>query len=177
MKNNMAEEKYDFMSFEIGFSDMTLLEANGEYTEVKRLMDAPQKFLGKMYVEPPNKNWVLKSTITLQHALGFSGMICDFYYDGQIIVTAYSPSVKDVHSPDLRCLTFWAQQNGWKVPEPKPMLVDDWKEFWKRQWETYIINSPYLEKKYGERRAIIFGDDSKEEDDDNDAFREKIEKL
>lgn len=170
-----ADAQYDFMDFEISFTDTTMLEANGEYEEVQRLMEAPQPFIDKITVQLPSRSWVLKSKITIQHALGFCGMVCDFYHDGKVIVTSFMPSVRDVHTPDMRCLSFWAQKFGWKVPEPKPSLVDENMEFWRRQWETYIVNSDYLDKKFGERKPYIFGDDADNEDDDE--MEDEIKKL
>lgn len=170
------DAKYDFMDFEINFTDLTMLEANGEYEHAKLLMEKPQRVVGHIYAQIPSKQWVLKSKVTIQHALGFSAMVCDFYHDGRIIITDFAPSVKDIHTPDLRCLSFWAQQSGWKVPEPKPSLTEEWMEFWRRQWETYIVNSEYLERKFGQRQPFIFGDDA-DNDEDDDGMEEEIKKL
>lgn len=170
------DEKYDFMGFEISFTDITLLEANGEYEQVKAIMEKPQKIIGHIYAQIPSKQWVVKSQITVQHALGFAAMVCDFYYDGRIIITDFASSLKDVHTPDLRCLSYWAQKSGWQVPEPKPSLTEVWMDFWRRQWETYIVNSSYLDRKFGERKPIIFGDDA-DNDDDDESLEEEIKKL
>jgi hypothetical protein len=167
---------YDFMDFEINFTDLTLLEANGEYEQTKIIMEKPQKLIGNIYAQIPSKQWVVKSKVTIQHALGFSAMICDFYDSGRIIITDFMPSIKDVHTPDLRCLSYWAQKSGWQVPEPKPSLAEEWMDFWRRQWETYIVNSSYLDHKWGERKPIIFGDEA-DNDDEEDGLEEEIKKL
>ena len=48
----------------------------------------------------------------------------------------------------------WAQENGWKIPQPNPELVKVNKEFWKYFYDTLIIDSDYFDKLYGGRPQI-----------------------
>lgn len=169
------DAQYDLMDFEINFTDITLLEANGQYESVKNIMEKPQKIVGKMYASIPSKYWVIKSTISIRHQLGATAFMCDFYHDGKLVVLNYGPSVKDIYSPDMRCLSYWAQESGWKVPEPKPSMAEEWIDFWRRQWETYIVNSDYFDKKFGERKPFVFGDEDENQDMEDD--EDKISKL
>lgn len=175
MPDSEPDSEPNFMEFEISFTDRTLLETNGEYDLVKQLMEKPQKIVGRIYADIPSKQWVIKSRMTIQHSLGFAAMVCDFYHDGRVIISDYITSVKDVHTPDVRCLSFWAQQSGWRVPEPKPSMIEEWADFWRRQWETYIVNSDYLDRKFGERKPLILGDNADNEEDPD--VEEEIKKL
>ena len=165
----------DGMEFEINFTDRTMLEANGEYVEAQEIMAKPQKVAGGIMAEVPSKEWVVKSHVTILHAIGFASVRCDFYHDGRVVIIDFKPSAKDIYIPDIRCLTAWAGQYGWQTPQPSPSTVDDWMDFWKMQWETYIVNSDYLDGKFGERSAIIFGkEDEDDDDEDLDKYRKKI---
>jgi hypothetical protein len=162
-------EESNFFDFEITFNDITLLEANGEYEDVKKLMESPQKFIGKLKESPPSSKWVVKSVLSITHELGYAQLLCDFYYDKKIIILSYASTSNEFHRPDIRCLSHWAQNNGWNVPEPHPLLVrEDW-DFWKIQWETYIVESEFLKEKVGQRIPQYF-----EENDDNNDEEEDI---
>lgn len=156
--------------FEINFTDLTLLEANGEYEEVDKIMKKPQKVVGQIYAPIPDDKWVVKSEVTIKHGFGFAQVSCDFYHDGKVIITAFSPSSKDLYCIDIRCLSAWALQYGWKTPEPIYYIVEDWQEFWMLQWETHIIDCDYFDKKIGPRGQDIFSeeDDIHEDADDID---------
>jgi len=162
----MSEDTHmESMEFEISFTDVTMLEGNGEFNDVSLIMQKPQKQAGGIVVQIPDKEWIIKSTVTIQHDFGFSMAACDFYYDGRIMILEYAPSIKDLYTPDIRCLTAWAHKFGWKVPEPSPSVIRNWKEFWKIQWETYIVDSPYFKEKFGDRQTAYTADYP---DDDND---------
>lgn len=163
----------DGMEFEVNFTDVTMLEANGEYAVTVEIMSKPYKIAGGITTEA-FKEWVVKSDVTIKHALGFSIVQCDFYHNGKVIITDYKPSSKDIYVPDIRCLTAWAQSYGWSVPEPSPIVIESWKDFWKIQWETYIVNSYELDRKFGERSASTFGEDY---DDDDDIYDDDIDKY
>ena len=139
------------MDFEITFTDVTLLESNGEFNGVSEIMQKPIKIAGKIISNPPSKDWNIKSTITIMHSLGFCAFVCDFKSDGSIIVTSHYPSAKDIYIVDARCLSAWANAYGWKTPEPTQSVIDSWREFWNMQWETHIIDSSYLSKIMGDR--------------------------
>ena len=176
----MANELPDYLNFEINFTDVTLLEANGEYIHVKRLMEKPVRLVAGIYSPPPSDKWVVKSNVTIIHELGYAQMICDFYHDGRIVIVSYVSTNTEMHRPDIRCLSHWAQQFGWKVPEPHPGLVRTEEDFWKMQWETYIVESDFLTEKHGTRLPSYVDDgtgfDDPDEDDD-DHLEEEIQKL
>ena len=175
----MSDDAANFMNFEVGFTDDTLLQTNGSFAETKKLMEKPQKLIGNIFVAPPSKNWVIKSTISIKHELGYAQVVCDFYDDGRVMIANYGSTSKDRHRPDIRCLSFWSQSVGWGRPEPIPALVDADLAFWRLQWETYIVESDYLTKKFGLRNHSYVDDigendvDSESEDD----LEKEIRKL
>ena len=169
----------DGMNFEINFTDNTMLEANGEFDEVTRLMNKPDEFIGSLLKPIMSDRWAIKSTVTILHGLGFAAITCDFYNDGKVVVIDYQPSSKDLYCVDIRCLTAWAISYGWKHPEPLPHVIDEWRDFWVMQWETKIIDSEYLDKKLGKRKEMLPADPEDDEEDvvDADIYDDDIDKY
>jgi len=154
------------MDFELFFSDITMLEANGEYEDVCRLMK--EEYSTGLVTSLPVKDWVIASGVTIQSSFGFGSLQCDFYHDSKIVITDYTPSLKDLHCPDIRCLRYWAEQFGWSRIEPTEAVVDHMREFWMNQWETYVIDSDVLDKRHGVRSDMNFVDTSDDDDDIDD---------
>jgi hypothetical protein len=155
----MGEQEIEF---EFNFTDETILETDGEYAEVVRLMDEEE-------VSVPE--WYLKSILTIESDIGMARFSLNFWHNGRIIINEYDPSLGDVaYNPDLQALTAWASAKGWKVPEPNEMLVRQNIEFWKDYWETLLIDSPYLDELFGVRPQLRpdFGQPSPDPDEDVD---------
>ena len=150
------------MEFDIQFTDLTILEANGEYDAVVNIMKKPhgKGVVKDIYVE----KWMIESRIVIQNMYGAADFVCHFYHDGKIYISSYSPTIADIHNLDIRCLSYWAQQYGWQRPEPLPRIISDWTAFWKHQWETYIIDCEFFDQRYGEREMNIVFDEEDEED-------------
>jgi hypothetical protein len=144
------------MEFQIQFTDVTLLECNGMYDDVCKLVE---KEYSKSGVAPAKNEWMLRSTVSIMSMFGYCQFMCHFYSNGKVFVADYSPSSKDIHNTDLRCLTYWCNESGWKTPEPLPSVVQSWLPFWKKEWETHIVDSSYLDKRFGNRRDMEFADD------------------
>ena len=130
----------------IDFSDITLSETDGKYDEVKKIM----------LKETPNyEKWVLRSDVTISSPSGISSMEIQCQGDGSIYILKYIPSIADVYyNNDIQAISLWAQENGWKIPQPKYTLVEDNKNFWKYFWDTLSIDSDYLDKLYGKRKQL-----------------------
>ena len=150
------------MEFEIQFSDITMLEANGSYEKVCKIMIADAEESG---VASHKGEWMVRSKVTIMSPFGFAILICHFYNTGKVYIAEYLPSSKEANA-DIKSLTYWCNESGWKTPEPLPHVVDSWLAFWKSEWETYIVDSEYLDKKYGCRKEISFSKD--EDEDEND---------
>jgi len=143
--------------FTLNFSDLTILEADGEYLEAKKIME---RELSK------KATWMLKSNLTMDFPTGSCFMILHFYSDGKVYIIEYTSSVSDVfYNPDIPCISLWAQENGWDTPQPHPSLIKTGLDFWKHFWDTRIVDSDYLDKKYGERQIIETVDETEEDED------------
>ena len=142
------------LEFDISFSDVTIIEGEGKYDKVKAIMN--EDFVG-------DSKWMLRSRCTLVTAAGLSEMVLHFYSDKKVYIMDYMPSIKDVfYNPDISSLNRWLQENGWGIPNPHKDLVDADKGLWRHFWETYLIDSEYLDLLYGERDNIYLDDEGDE---------------
>jgi len=153
------------MEFEIQFSDRTLLEANGEFAKVCKIMKKEAIERGSI---GSREEWVIRSKISILNPFGFTMFICSFYNTGKVYISEYMPSSKDIHNTDIRSLTYWCNEFGWKTPEPMPSIVESWPDFWKKEWETFIVDSSFLDKKFGTRKEMQFEDKTDSQNEDND---------
>jgi len=146
------------INYDLSFSDQTILETEGVFDEVKKLMEED---LHK------DAKWMIKSELTIESVMGFCRMILNFYDTKDIYVAEYQTSSGDVfYNSDIRCLSVWAQDNGWNVPKPSSDLIRSDVEFWKHFWESRLIDSEYLDEKYGERK-ILYSDYNMGEDEED----------
>jgi len=130
----------------IDFTDITLSEADGKYEDVKELMAEDH---------PNYDEWVLRSDVTILSISGVGSMEIQCHGDGSVYILKYQPSIADVfYNNDIQALSTWAQEKGWKIPQPKYTLVEDSKQFWKHFWDTLVIDSDYLDKLYGKREHL-----------------------
>jgi hypothetical protein len=153
------------MDFEIQFTDLTLLQANGSYKKVCRIMNVHTYSTG---ASSKRNEWMVSSRVTIRSPFGFAMLECHFYWNGKVYIADYRPSSKDIHNTDIRCLTCWCNESGWKTPEPLPSIADSWLPFWRKEWDTYIVDSEYLEKKYGARKDLQFDDDPTTDEDEDE---------
>ena len=132
--------------FIINFTDITLNETDGIFEETKKIM----------LKEPPfSDKWVIRSNVTIISDGGDGTMEIQCHGDGSIYILAYNPSIGDLYyNPDIQAISMWAQESGWKIPQPNPELVKVNKEFWKYFYDTLIIDSDYFDKLYGGRPQI-----------------------
>lgn len=143
----MAEQEIDF---EFNFSDVTILEADGVFEDVCRLMEDGGDFYGQKVTAP--KEWMIETTLTIDSMLGLGIFVLHFYNDKRVVVDRYESSGGDVfYNPDLPALSGWVQQKGWNPPEPSLSLVKSNIEFWKYHWQNLIVDSKYLDEVFGER--------------------------
>lgn len=128
---------------EINFTDITLNETEGDFEQTKDLMES----------EPPYSNrWAIITDVTISAGVGVCSMNLQLQNDKSIYILRYSPSIGDVfYNLDLQILYEWSQMKGWNRPQPHPRLVKENKEFWKHFFDTYIIDSDYMEEIYGKR--------------------------
>lgn len=143
------------MEFEIQFTDVTMCEGGGKYSEIKDIM---KKQLLKEGIK--SADWTIRSVVIIQHETGMCRMTCEFKFGPLVRICDYQSTSKDIFNDDARCLCAWSNSSGWGIPDVSENAVLDSLEYWKTQWETFIVNSPYLEKRFGKRPEI---DDTIEE--------------
>ena len=136
--------------YDIEFTDLTMIEANGEFEKVNKIMSKEFPF---------SKKWVIRSFVTIsseENVVGSVGnMELQFHEDRHVYILHYSPSIGDLfYNPDIMVLSMWSQENGWKIPQPHYDLVKNNKEFWKHFYDTLVVDSDYLDKLYGKRPQI-----------------------
>lgn len=146
--------------FELSFDDPTMVETEGVFSEVKPLIE------GEF---PYPEVWTIKTRLSILSPFGMGEMILNCKNDGSVYVIGYYPSHPDKYAnPDVRALSRWCQQAGWKVPQPAPLLVRDQMEFWKHMWETTLVDSEFLDERYGMRRSIIARTDTEDDEIDDE---------
>ena len=132
----------------LNFTDITMSETDGVFEEVKKIMIS--EF-------PHNNKWVIKTNLTIDSKMGIGEMKLDLYGDGKIYILEFNPSIKDVYyNPDITALSQWAQENGWRIPQPHEDLIKKNKEFWKHFYDTLIIDSDYLDELCGKRPQMEY---------------------
>lgn len=137
------------MDFEISFTDATINEGGGYYRYIKDIM---KKHLLSGGIS--RADWTLRSNILLQHETGMCKLVCEFKFGPKIRICEYASSSKDIFNDDVRCFRYWSEKFGWGRPEVSDALIDDWMDFWKNQWELFMVDSSYLDNRFGKRREI-----------------------
>lgn len=129
--------------YEINMTDITLIESQGNFEVTTDIMKQDQVIV---------PDWVLSTQLSIDSSLGIAFFDLDLFSDGKVVITDYQPSIGDVYyNPDISCLVTWLKENGWKRIEPFPNLVKDDIDFWKHFWETGLLDSDFLEDRYGQR--------------------------
>ena len=145
------------MDVEILFTDLTMCEADGEYSEVERLMKEDTVY---------SPDWCVRSTVSISSQFGTSQLDATFHANREFFITDYSPAVSDVfYNPDLQILSVWASEAGWRRPEPIQSVIEDGIEFWKHFWEVHLVDSRYLDTLFGKRETVYDQDEDRDEED------------
>lgn len=177
-KKKITEEDITMLDFELSFDDVTMVEAEGYFDRVQKLMkeEEHKTFVisnGVMCESPvkesvhSNDVWTIKTRLTIfSRSFGQCDMFLDFNSDKSIYILKFSPSVPDMYTnPDIRCLARWASMAGWKIPQPHPELVRSNMVFWKHMWEVMLVDSDFLDNKYGIRKCLDMTLPPEENDD------------
>lgn len=155
----------DSTDYEIMATDVTISEAHGNYDRVVQIMNTDANHGKPMPKNKKPTQWVLRSNIGINNSFGYNEIVCQFKSDRSVDILQYEPIIRDVfYNIDIRCFAHWCWENGWSRPEPAPDLIRTKPDFWKHQWQSYVVDSAYLESKFGKRADDI--DEPIEEDDD-----------
>lgn len=107
----------------------------------------------KMKEEKFTRSWMIEDDLHVKHMIGNSVFTIHFYENRDIIIYAFhknKPNGSDI--TDLRALVIFLINKGWNRPSPTTSEVDYVKDFWREAWETGLIDSKYLDNKYGIRK-------------------------
>jgi hypothetical protein len=130
--------------FELNFTDPTMVETEGKFSAVKELIEGEFPF---------PKEWNIKSRLTILSPFGVGEFVLNFRQDKSVYIIQFASSSRDMQtSPEIGVLTRWCSLAGWKIPEPSTSLIQENLYFWKNVWETMIIDSTYLQQRFGARR-------------------------
>jgi len=142
MDNNLENN----LEIELTFTDLTLLETDGVFEEVRKKMSKDNIHDDK---------WMLRTHTTITSPYGVGEMMLHFFGDKKIAIIEYNPSIGDLfYNPDIQALSTWAQDNGWDAPHPQTMLIKSNKEFWKHFYDVLLIDSEYFDAIYGKRPQL-----------------------
>ena len=134
------------LEIDLNFTDVTMAETDGVFKDVEEIMLAEY---------PYSKKWVIRTNVTIESKFGMGTMVLNCFYDGNIYILEYEPSIGDVfYNPDVQCVARWSQDSGWKIPQPREVLIKFDKEFWKHFYDTLTIDSDYFDKIYGKRSQL-----------------------
>lgn len=153
------------LMIDVNFSDITLIEGKGNYNNVKRI-----------FKNDPisTETWMLESHITIlwqtepDNPLPMSGFFeanIHAFNNGDIFIM--NCMIPKGMSRDIEVFSAWAQLNHWNRPNVHRDLVDGQLMHWKHYWDTYLIDSDLLDKKFGKREENQFFIDSDNQDMSN----------
>lgn len=162
-RRKKQKQEDNLWDFELTFSDITLAETDGEYNAVKKLMTSEK--VG-------DHEWTLRSQITIRSSFGEGHLLVNFNHDGSLYILEYAGGSVELYNPDIRCLCQWCQEAGWKIPEPSEELIKRDILFWKRMWQTLLIDSTFLDKRFGKRKNILVSGNEAEPENEIDELDE-----
>lgn len=144
-KKSKKKPTAELIEFKLNFSDITIIEAEGVFSRVKSLVEED--------IGP--HNWNVKSDLIVESQFGAGHFELDLRSDKHIYILNYVSSTGNIYyNPDLSALMRWSQNNGWSIPQPHPALIRSNIAFWRQMWETLIIDSDYLDERYGVRKSL-----------------------
>lgn len=135
------------MDLDLEFTDITMIETDGEYDKVKSIMD-----------KEGTPEWMIRTDLYIDSEGGSASFVLSFWHDRRIFIQEYDASgMNQFYDMELIGLSKWARENGWKTPEPSNDILLSNKDFWKHFWDTYIVNCEYFDQHYGKREIDIDG--------------------
>lgn len=166
-KKKKKQAKPKEIEFNLNFTDVTMDESDGQFDRVNELVEASynarpvwtNRFTPNFSrVDQPigHHNWNIKTHLTVESPIiGATGRFeLDLKADRSVWIIDYMPSGNPMTCPDLQALVRWSQSAGWKIPQPIAPLVKANVQFWRYMWETLLIDSDYLDERFGARKSL-----------------------
>jgi hypothetical protein len=129
--------------YQVSFSNDIVEKCLGQYYRLKKKMKE---------IEPGCPNWVIQSDMKIDHPVGIFVFVINFYHDGSAVI--YNTSISKMqghHINDVRFLKKAILWMGWKSLTCTPAEIESSIDFWKRCWETGLIDSHYLSMRFKKR--------------------------
>lgn len=138
------------------FTDITLIQCYQKYRNYK--IENIQKIMDQQIFA--KNTWMIRTDLQIQwstvpnHAVpcqGLSRFTLQIYSNKDVIIHQFINMSGTVYSRDLQTLNIWCKQNGFNKPYPHKFLLEQNINLWKYYWQTFLINSQILDKKFGKR--------------------------
>ncbi len=132
------EEEYS-----VSFSHELVEKCLGQYSRISKKMRE---------TDPVAVKWMIESNISVHHPLGNFSCVVHMNYDKNIILyNTHSVKMQAHNINDVRFLRKAIIWLGWNSLTVIPSEIDSSLDFWKRCWETRLIDSNYLDNKFKKR--------------------------
>ncbi len=129
----------------IRFSDLTIIEADGDFKEVCKLMAAPR--------------WMIETSATIECVDGnVSSFMLHMWHDGLVSVFETNRPFDNVYpDTDFIELKEWMSKNGWsRLTVDGRLLVNPRHyKFWKFKYDIGVIESDTIDQREAEEKARL----------------------
>jgi hypothetical protein len=146
-------------------------ECEGHYDLVKATLEKSQQQVGwknryqahftKIADQIGQHDWTIKTYLTIESPFGAGRFELDLKSDRSIWILDYQASSNPTTSPELSVLSQWSQIAGWKIPQPSAPLVKTNIQMWRYMWETLLVDSDFLDDRFGVRKSLDMRDHPK----------------
>lgn len=183
-KKKKKAKKPQEVEFDFSFTDITMVESDGGYALVKKLMENDgtaytiKRADGKTHTHKFNigaHDWNISTLLTITSPFGIGVFELNLRADKSLYIISYQPSTDNIyHNPDMSALTRWSKESGWSFPQPTPALIRSNLTFWRYMWEALVIDSEYLDERYGKRASLDIRNQAPipNAEDDNEGLEE-----
>lgn len=122
----------------IQFSDLTLIEAQGNFHETNEIMLADGV-----------KKWMIRTSATIITPSVACNYVLNFWHDGVVyIMETDHPMIEGCPDDDIRELSKWRQDCGWAKLHVHRALLSDTRgfDFWLKMYRSGLIGSDKLQQ-------------------------------
>lgn len=129
--------------YSISFSNDLVEKSLGQYSRLKKKMKSIDELAEK---------WVLQTDFEINHPSGSFVFTTNLYHDGTVVI--FNTECSRMHGHNINDVIFLRKAImwlGWRELTATPSEIDSSLEFWKKCWETGLLESSYLEKKFRKR--------------------------
>jgi hypothetical protein len=148
----------------IEFSDLTLRETQGDFEQIKRLMQ-----------KETTGDWMLRSDFFVSNPMSLPARyLLHFWKNGRVVIhDTDRPMVMGSSDEDLRELSNWCKVNGWGelVVDGRLLLTKQGFDYWQRAFRAGLVENERLqlyEDEEVERLTKAYIKEKKEEQEEEE---------